>query len=80
MYIVSNRVQVAVDWREQFEHRFRERAGQVEQQPGFVRKEVMRPDTDGARYVVQTAWQDRAARDWESISALDRNTGSCRLG
>ena len=61
MYIVSNRVPVAEDWRARFEQRFLERAGQVEQQPGFVRMDVMRPDTEGAPYVVETRWQDRAA-------------------
>jgi heme-degrading monooxygenase HmoA len=63
MYIVTNRVPVAADWREAFEERFRQRAGQVEQQPGFVRMEVMRPAGDGLPYLVQTAWQDRAAFD-----------------
>jgi heme-degrading monooxygenase HmoA len=61
MYIVSNRVPVAENWRDQFEQRFLQRAGQVEQQPGFVRMDVMRPETEGAPYVVQTVWQDRAA-------------------
>jgi heme-degrading monooxygenase HmoA len=61
MYIVTNRVPVAPAWREAFEERFRNRAGQVEQQPGFLRMEVLRPDSDDTPYVVQTAWQDRAA-------------------
>lgn len=61
MYIVTNRVPVAPDSREAFEERFRHRAGQVEQQPGFVRMEVLRPDSDDTPYVVQTAWRDRAA-------------------
>ena len=30
MYIVANRVPVAAGWEEQFEERFRNRAGQVE--------------------------------------------------
>ena len=63
MYIVTNRVPVAPDWRTAFEERFRQRAGQVEQQPGFVRMEVMRPAGEGLPYLVQTAWQDRAAFD-----------------
>ncbi|MCG6942130.1 MAG: antibiotic biosynthesis monooxygenase [Thiohalocapsa sp.] len=63
MYVVINRVPVAPDWREQFEERFRKRAGQVELQPGFVRMEVMRPDSADTPYLVQTAWRDRAAFD-----------------
>jgi len=77
MYIVCNRVPVAMDWRDQFEQRFRERAGQVELQPGFVRMEIMRPDTDDAPYVVQTAWQDRGAFEaWmksDDFKAAHRN-------
>jgi heme-degrading monooxygenase HmoA len=63
MYVVINRVPVASDWSEQFEERFRKRAGQVELQPGFVRMEVMRPDTAETPYLVQTVWRDRAAFD-----------------
>ncbi|MGB5835199.1 MAG: antibiotic biosynthesis monooxygenase [Thiohalocapsa sp.] len=63
MYVVTNRVPVAAEWREAFEARFRRRAGQVEQQPGFVRMEVMRPETDQTPYVVLTAWESRVAFD-----------------
>jgi heme-degrading monooxygenase HmoA len=61
MYVVTNRVPVAPDWRAAFEERFRHRAGQVERQPGFVRMDVLRPDRDDTPYVVQTTWRDRAA-------------------
>jgi heme-degrading monooxygenase HmoA len=58
-----NRVPVEPDWHEAFEERFRQRAGQVEQQPGFVCMSVMRPATEEAPFVVETLWQDRAAFD-----------------
>ncbi len=61
MYIVINRVPVTKDWHDAFEQRFRARAGQVELQPGFVRMEIMRPESDDTPYLVQTAWQDRTA-------------------
>jgi heme-degrading monooxygenase HmoA len=35
MFVVANRVPVALAWGEQFEERFHNRAGQVEKQPGF---------------------------------------------
>ena len=35
MFCVMNRVPVAPEWREAFEDRFRQRAGQVELQSGF---------------------------------------------
>jgi heme-degrading monooxygenase HmoA len=65
MFIVSNRVPVAPDWREAFEQRFRERAGQIDKQPGFVRMEIQRPADESSPYVVQTAWRDEASfRNW----------------
>jgi heme-degrading monooxygenase HmoA len=61
MYIVTNRVPVASGWEETFEERFRKRAGQIDQQPGFVRLQVLRPDSPDTPYVVQTTWRDKAA-------------------
>jgi len=65
LFVVSNRVPVAPGWREEFERRFRERAGQIDKQPGFVRMEIHRPADDGSPYVVQTVWRDEASfRGW----------------
>ena len=61
MYIVANRVPVAAGWEETFEERFRQRAGQIDKQPGFVRMEVLRPDSEETPYVVLTSWRDKAA-------------------
>jgi len=61
MYIVANRVPVALSWRERFEERFRTRAGQIDQQPGFVRLQVLRPADVTSPYVVLTIWRDKAA-------------------
>ena len=61
MYIVANRVPVALSWREPFEERFRTRAGQIDQQPGFVRLQVLRPLDAASPYVVLTTWRDQAA-------------------
>ena len=36
MFIVANRVPVASGWEETFEERFRQRAGQIDKQPGFA--------------------------------------------
>lgn len=77
MYIVSNRVPVATGFEEQFEERFRRRAGQVERQPGFVRMEVLRPASPDTPYVVLTAWESEAAfRAWigsEDFQEAHRN-------
>lgn len=61
MFCVMNRVPVAPEWREAFEERFRQRAGQVELQAGFVRMAVFRPVGEASPYVVQTLWRDQAA-------------------
>jgi len=64
-FCVSNRVPVAPAWRGEFERRFRERAGQIDRQPGFLRMEILRPADDDSPYVVQTVWRDEASfRDW----------------
>lgn len=77
MYIVANRVPVAPGWEDTFEERFRNRAGQVEQQAGFVRMQVLKPDTPDTPFVVLTTWQDRAAfENWlksEDFKAAHRN-------
>jgi heme-degrading monooxygenase HmoA len=65
MFIVTNRVNVASGWEEQFENRFRQRAGQVDKQQGFVRMEILRPADDNTPYLVMTMWKDEQAfRDW----------------
>ena len=69
MYIVTNRVPVASPWREQFEERFRTRAGQIDQQPGFVRLQVLRPADAESPYVVLTAWRDRGAHGARGVGS-----------
>lgn len=61
MYIVTNRVMVNAEFKEQFEERFRARAGQVDKQAGFVRMDVMRPLEEDVPFLVMTVWQDEKA-------------------
>lgn len=61
MYCVTNRVYVAPDHRHQFEERFRQQAGEIERNPGFVRMEIMRPHGEDTPYLVQTVWESKAA-------------------
>ncbi|MDH3280865.1 MAG: antibiotic biosynthesis monooxygenase [Gammaproteobacteria bacterium] len=42
MYVVTNRVPVDTRWAEQFEARFRARAGHIGKQPGLIRMQVLR--------------------------------------
>lgn len=65
MYMVANRVSVAPDWGEEFEGRFRQRAGQVDKQAGFVRMQILRPADDKSPYVVLTTWENEMVfNDW----------------
>ena len=61
MYIVTNRVPVAEGFETLFEERFRNRAGQIDRQPGFVRMQVLKPDMPDTPYLVQTTWADKSA-------------------
>ena len=60
-YVVANRVPVNPEWTEQFEERFRNRVGQIDQQPGFVSMQILRPSDEDSPYVVLTTWKDQAA-------------------
>ena len=66
MIVVSNRIQVAKGHEEAFENRFQGRARLVENHPGFLRLEILRPASvemhgramgESAYYVVLTYWE-----------------------
>ncbi len=61
MFIVANRVPVASGWEQMFEERFRQRAGQIDKQAGFVRMQVLKPQSEDTPYVVLTTWRDKSA-------------------
>src|ERR1043165_9033448 len=60
MIVVSNRLQVAKGREKEFEERFQGRARLVENMPGFVRLEILRP-IKGDYYIVLTHWRDEAS-------------------
>jgi len=45
-YVVANRVFVKQEYSQEFEQRFKNRAGQIDKQPGFVRMEVLKPQSE----------------------------------
>jgi heme-degrading monooxygenase HmoA len=61
--VVINAVTVPPEAREQFEARFKGRAGHVSESEGFEAFELMRP-TEGNRYLVYTRW--RSQEDFEA--------------
>jgi len=66
MYVVMNRIPVNPEFREDFEERFRNRLGLVEQAPGFIRNLILRPVEESSDYhVVMTLWESQQAfEDW----------------
>lgn len=63
MIAVSNRIFVHQDHAAAFEETFRRRAGLVDQMPGFLSNQVLRPVNDGDPYIILTFWTDRASFD-----------------
>ena len=61
MFIVANRIPVAANWHNEFENRFRQRAGEINKQAGFVSMQILKPVGDDAPYIVQTTWLDENA-------------------
>ena len=47
MITVANRIYVTPEYAEAFEQRFRERAGLVDQMPGFISNQILRPVNEG---------------------------------
>ena len=59
MISVANRIYVKSEFSEAFEKVFRERAKLVDQMPGFVSNQVLRPVNEGDSYIVFTLWENR---------------------
>ncbi|MFK5985001.1 MAG: antibiotic biosynthesis monooxygenase [Pseudomonadota bacterium] len=65
LYVVANRVFVTAEYINEFEQRFKKRAGQIDKQPGFVSMEVLKPKSENTPYVILTHWQNEAAfKNW----------------
>src|SRR4051812_1549241 len=64
MFIVMNRIPVAEGREQDFERSFMNRDRAVNQMPGFIDMQVLRP-AEGRTYVVLTRWQTREAfQNW----------------
>ena len=74
MIAVMNRIPVKEAFREDFESRFKNRAGLVDQSPGFVRNLILRPAQESSDYhVVLTIWENEAAfTDWTKSEAFKK--------
>lgn len=79
MITVANRISVNPEYHDQFEARFRDRAGLVDGMPGFIANHVLRPLKAGEPFVVLTFWESREAFEaWTNSDAFRQ--GHARSG
>lgn len=70
MLVVMNRITVAEGREADFEKTFMERDRAVDQMPGFIDLQVLRP-TEGRTYIVLTRWKSRQDFDkWTQSEAF----------
>lgn len=73
MYVVMNRIFVKPEYRDALEERFRQRAGEVDKMPGFIRTQVLRPDDPEVPFVVVTEWESKEAFEaWTRSEAFQK--------
>ena len=80
-YVTMNRVYLTDEYSAEFEQRFRDRAGLVDDVPGFVRNMVLRPVSEDTPYVVLTVWESQDAFEkWVGSEAFKKaHSGRSRL-
>ena len=59
MITVANRIYVKAEFSEAFEKVFLERARLVDEMPGFISNQVLRPVNESDPYIVFTIWNSR---------------------
>lgn len=69
MITVMNRIAVKPEYADQFEERFRDRARLVDEMPGFVSNQVLRPVNPEEPYIVLTLWNSR--KEFEAWTSSD---------
>ncbi len=79
MFVVMNRIPVNPEFAEQFEERFKTRAGEVDKMQGFIRNQVLRPATEDLPYIVMTFWEGQSDfENWVNSEAFKK--GHARSG
>lgn len=73
MFVAINAIEVPAERADEFARRFANRAGMVENSPGFLRFELLRPTDGGTRWLVATHWDSEASFDaWLGSRAFDQ--------
>jgi len=71
-FFVFNNISVSDEGRPVFEHRFQNRAGAIEDEPGFVAFRLLRP-LDSDTYIVMTQWTKSMFFDaWKNSTAYSK--------
>lgn len=60
MFVAMNRITVSEEYLEKFEYMFKTRAGEVDQEKGFIEAKILRPKKEGQPYIVMTYWESEA--------------------
>lgn len=72
MIVVANRIQVAPEYREEFERRFREGVRHIKDAPGFIRNHILRPIRSDY-YVVLSYWESQGTfKAWTESEAFQK--------
>lgn len=72
MIVVANRIPVAKGYEKQFEERFKNRQRLVEQMPGFIRFQLLKP-IQGDYYISMTYWESYEAFEaWTKSAEFER--------
>ncbi|RDU35491.1 antibiotic biosynthesis monooxygenase [Neobacillus piezotolerans] len=73
--VVMNNIPVTDEGRPVFEYRFKNRAGKIENTPGFQAIRVLRPIKSNT-YVILTAWDDELAfQRWKESAEFGKSHG-----
>ncbi|HEY0006456.1 MAG TPA: antibiotic biosynthesis monooxygenase [Pyrinomonadaceae bacterium] len=71
MIVVMNHIPIAEGREQEFEETFKTRDRAVDQMPGFIDMQVLRP-AEGRTYVVMTRWESHAAfQNWTTSQAFN---------
>jgi heme-degrading monooxygenase HmoA len=72
MIVVANRIPVAKGYEKQFEERFRNRQRLVEQMPGFIKFQLLKP-IQGEYYISMTYWESyEAFENWTKSPEFEK--------
>jgi len=69
MFVTMNRFTINPEYWDDFETRFKQRAGLIDGEPGFIRNTVLRPQENSSdQHIVMTLWESREAFEAWTIS------------